>query len=518
MENILDFRLICCTCLNVTHSTISVYHKDLKYSVSLAEMINKTSSIELKPTDDYPDKLCYTCADKLRIAYEFRLMCDDSNSILLSHRNQSKDTPAPLTLAEPEYEDLISEESVPLPDTSNDLTDVVFVEEYLEEYLLDSEDTAPSNDGQITEQQHSDISTSEDVIVEEHLDAVEEYLDCDTSDTKPAIATADEDAEQVNENQCPICGQILSKLAHLRRHLKIHTRTKTFSCTQCPKSFARSDNLRAHEKNHSLERRYKCPQCSQRFKRMDAVKVHMYVRHKLYVETHFHVCSYCNTFFETKEQLDTHIGKHRREKQFVCHSCGKTFAELLRYELHMEKHTTPTSDTETFECFHCSKLFDSKKQLAVHIRYHTAEKLYKCKYCDKAFARKPDLKIHEDYHTGTKNHTCRTCGKSFYQKSTLKTHMLTHTDEKPFLCSHCPKRFSQKYDMIAHERRHTGERFQCFMCTEQFIHAHQYNSHLKIVHDCDVECRRRSVKKFFHASTKRTETERMPPESTDKCN
>ncbi|XP_050072176.1 zinc finger protein 16-like [Anopheles maculipalpis] len=502
MENILDFRVICCTCLNVTHSTISVYHRDLKYNVLLVEMINKISHIELKPTDEYPNKLCYTCADKLRIAYEFRMMCDDSNNILLSHRKHSKE----LAPAHPEAEHLVHDESLLLAETSNDFIEYDGVEEYLEEYLLETEETVPSNEEQNTEQ-HTNISVAEKDIIPPEFDEKEEYLLCNDSpksDTKSTIID-DAEAAEVTENKCPICGQILSKMAHLRRHLKLHNRTKSFRCTQCPKVFSRSDNLRAHEKNHSQERHYKCPQCDQRFKRMDALKVHMSVRHKQYVEAHFHVCSYCNTFFETEQKLNAHLAKRRSEKKFVCHICGKTFAELLRYEIHLEKHANAGSNVETFECFHCSKLFDSKKRLSLHIRYHTSDKVYKCKYCDESFARKTELKYHEDYHTGTKNHVCKTCGQSFYRLNALKTHMMTHTDEKPFQCSHCPKRFRQKYDMITHERRHTGERFQCDMCTEKFIHAHQLNSHLKIVHDLNVKCRKRGVTKFFPASDKHTE-------------
>uniref|UniRef100_A0A182SWB0 C2H2-type domain-containing protein n=1 Tax=Anopheles maculatus TaxID=74869 RepID=A0A182SWB0_9DIPT len=235
-------------------------------------MINKISPIELKPTDEYPDKLCYTCADKLRIAYEFRLMCDDSHNILLSHRNSTK-VPAPLAHPQLEAEEeLIRDESLPLANTSNDLIECDGVEEYLEEYLLETEETVSGNEVQSLEN-HTDISTTENIIeYDAEIDESEEYLNSDTSidnDTKPPDTVADEDEADVNENKCPICGQILSKLAHLRRHMKLHNRTKTFRCTQCPKSFSRSDNLRVHEKNHSQERRFKCPQCDQRFKRMD---------------------------------------------------------------------------------------------------------------------------------------------------------------------------------------------------------------------------------------------------------
>uniref|UniRef100_A0A182RTI6 Protein krueppel n=1 Tax=Anopheles funestus TaxID=62324 RepID=A0A182RTI6_ANOFN len=432
MDNLLDLRAVCCTCLKVTHSTISIQQKDLKYNVSLAEMVNKICSIEFKPNDECSDKLCYTCADKLRNAYDFRLMCEDSRTILLSHRENNQH-PVPL-LPQTGVEELNHAENLASVDSSNDLIEYVGEEEYLEEYLVDVDDTVSSNHCQNLEEDIDDsiieecfdheASMIEEQSIAEDDNAISEIET--ESETNPDHHITDEDKMLENENRCTICGVVLSKMAHLRRHMKTHSASKPHRCTQCPKTFTRSDNLRVHEANHSQERRFKCPQCDQRFKRTYAMKVHMGVRHKHFVEANFHVCTICSTFFKTIEQLKVHMNKHRIENRFVCYVCGKTYAELLPYEVHVKKHASE----EPFDCFHCSKQFPSKAHLMLHIRYHSADKSFKCRYCETSFARIRDLKVHEDYHTGTKNHTCKTCGKSFHRQCALKTHMMTHTEEK----------------------------------------------------------------------------------------
>ncbi|XP_053667449.1 gastrula zinc finger protein XlCGF46.1-like [Anopheles marshallii] len=501
MDNILDLRIICCTCLNVTHSTISIYHQDLKYNVSFAEMINKICLLEFKPNDECPDKLCYTCADKLRTAYDFRLMCDDSRTILLRHRKNTPNS-STMELSQTGAEGLNSEGIPTLLDTSNDLIEYDGEVEYLEEYLLDTEHTIPSSTGENLAQNINDSVVEECIdyepTVEEQSIAEEDnrIFEIDAENETNQDQTTDEDETLENEHRCTICGVVLSKMAHLRRHMKAHSAAKPHRCTQCSKTFTRSDNLRVHEANHSQERRFHCPQCDQCYKTMNAMKQHMSVRHKGFVEANFHVCTICSAFFKTKEQLNVHMNKHRIDNRLVCYVCGKTFVDMLRYDVHVKKHAT--ADSEPLECFHCSKQFPSKAQLMLHIRYYSAEKSFKCKYCETSFSRSTDLKTHEDYHTGTKNHACKTCGKSFHRRNALKTHMMIHTEEKPYQCSHCPKKFRQKYDMITHERRHTGERFQCDMCVEKFIHAHQLNSHLKIVHKCAVQCRKRGVTKIFN--------------------
>lgn len=60
--------------------------------------------------------------------------------------------------------------------------------------------------------------------------------------------------KQVRSHVCPVieCQRPFKRLEHLKRHMRIHTLERPFTCNYpgCHKTFSRSDNLSQHMKTH----------------------------------------------------------------------------------------------------------------------------------------------------------------------------------------------------------------------------------------------------------------------------
>ena len=52
---------------------------------------------------------------------------------------------------------------------------------------------------------------------------------------------------------CAECGQMFTRLGHLRRHTRLHTGDKPFMCNRCACQFARADHLRRHLQAHHAD-------------------------------------------------------------------------------------------------------------------------------------------------------------------------------------------------------------------------------------------------------------------------
>nr|XP_020634880.1 zinc finger protein 239-like [Pogona vitticeps] len=163
-------------------------------------------------------------------------------------------------------------------------------------------------------------------------------------------------------------------------------------------------------------------------------------------------------------------------RMFECSQCGKGFPQRRNLMIHQK---SPTGE-KLYKCSQCGNSFSQRRNLSTHQRLHTGAKPYKCSHCGKYYSLGKYLKRHQSIHTGaeTKGYKCSQCGKSFNQEKGLLVHRWIHTGEKPYECSQCGKCFNDQRNLMRHRRIHTGEkRYTCLECGKSFVWSNQLKIH-----------------------------------------
>lgn len=145
-----------------------------------------------------------------------------------------------------------------------------------------------------------------------------------------------------------------------------------------------------------------------------------------------HKCNICLKFFTTKFSLQRHVSnKHAENKEkFKCSICAKTFRFSKHLETHKEKEHSnfhqssniticwhqpiPEKKLEyNFPCSQCEQLFPNSLALEAHKKEHTQTKTYKCDKCNKIYQSFSGLYSHRH---AAHNHllwNCKLCSAHF---------------------------------------------------------------------------------------------------------
>ena len=106
-----------------------------------------------------------------------------------------------------------------------------------------------------------------------------------------------------------------------------------YKCHSCDKSFSLSSNLQKHERGmHSIVRPHSCSYCEKQFMTVGDLKRHV----RIHTGTKLFSCRHCSEFM-WPTQLETHLLKsHSEGTWFTCLICRKKFSQ--KGKQHMQRH------------------------------------------------------------------------------------------------------------------------------------------------------------------------------------
>ncbi|XP_022210006.1 zinc finger protein 652-like [Drosophila obscura] len=216
------------------------------------------------------------------------------------------------------------------------------------------------------------------------------------------------------------------------RRAQLRDKPPSHVCDQCGQIFRMVHNLQIHMLRHTRTKNFQCPECPMTFYDAYMRNIHIRVRHK---GEHPFACRYCPEKF-------AYAGKRQK------HEAKVHWAPPRLKVKRINPAPMPRAQTRYF-CKLCDKNYVSKYALAWHIKSHGDANAFKCQLCDKSYSEPAKLKRHELTH-GERPLQCDVCLKGFFQRTKLKDHELIHTGERPFRCEICNVNFRYKTNLKTH--------------------------------------------------------------------
>lgn len=235
---------------------------------------------------------------------------------------------------------------------------------------------------------------------------------------------------------------------HMLEHDKIVPEKGMYECILCIMKTDNYEEYKNHLRSHSWNLPYSCDLCDYRSTKELRMKRHAIKHLECKGPNHFE-CLICRKICGTRNALEKHKQRHKKNYDFKCEICGLTF----RHRSALSQHTLIHTKERTFVCHICSYRYDSQHSLDVHIKVHFRDNLF----------------------------TCHICKQKFKSKNAYRTHVLsTHQGVKPFKCDLCDEAFIFKHTMLIHRKTHGNQYHVCHYCNKQFKSLHYLRIHCAI--------------------------------------
>ena len=140
----------------------------------------------------------------------------------------------------------------------------------------------------------------------------------------------------------------------MKRHERVHTGDKPFSCSQCDKKFALAYILKTHKRIHIDEKPFSCKRCDYKCKQSIALKTH----ERIHTDEKPFSCSQCGYKCSTSGSLR----RMYEPTLVISHSAAKSVITNANNQVHWmhTKESTPMRNHSAFIFSKCDKVLVSQ--------------------------------------------------------------------------------------------------------------------------------------------------------------
>ncbi|XP_028176723.1 zinc finger protein OZF-like isoform X3 [Ostrinia furnacalis] len=408
---------------------------DGERSVTLADLLELITGIEVPEAAYLPQGLCSVCTGSAVAAVNFSALCKKAGDQWNSMLQLLSNLPTPETVS----------------DRSTKLYAFIEGNEMMITTNIDLEENSTEEDVQngLVKEKSRSVTP---VLVKEKTRKRYKKLKC----------------------FCPMCQKEFRYAEHLSQHLKYSSDYKR-ACHICAKIMPRNDMVE-HLHVYHKTKLYACKKCPALF--LSKIK---YLRH---VEADHAkgacTCGDCGRSFQTNHAYVAHHNMHLLK---TCPGCDKVYRNQPCYIHHVRtccnldknrQDTIRTKNKVTIEVK--NKL--SRKKVRVGLR-GSAQNECICDYCNKKFAGKKFVNAHiQIVHLKNTHTPCPHCGKSF-AAAHMSSHLKSH-EKSMYKCDICCLVLKTRLGYTQHLRLHTGEKpYLCSQCGETFSASSRRSEHIR---------------------------------------
>lgn len=467
-------------------------------NLSYGAKVMQCSSVDIRPDDSLPDRICVQCIEDLRVAYRFRVNCESSDAILQSYREVAKGGSVGQGGTEVDFDTRSTTSEIQIPISSD--------------VLYSYKPPSGLNVKLVSKEKTVLLENNGEIIICAPTGDEDELLEDESTEKgspRPLVAPEPESFDDVDDDSLITFDDALPPSQTSQAGDVKEEDLESDDEGQEVRSKLMDDDLveTAEEDSHTVDDRegsMKQPDDSSADIFFDAELVYMggkeddILNQLASIKRESDVDDW-EVIYDDEENSEEYFQKISQPKasnldlkelgQFTVADTKQSTpispnsSGLMKTIQTIRKANVPNEEKPTIENIVTKPGPDGSLETVIRVKRNLkpTKQQHVCKFCNSSYKYKHALETHLRRHRGDKPYKCSECDKAFVVPFELRRHMRTHTGAKPYKCKFCERKFSDFGSKIKHERTHTGERpYVCDICDKSFTYSHVLNSHMLV--------------------------------------